>query len=294
MPAGNEADSRRASNMLAWMILLSASADTIRADSPAVAVPQQPATAQRLIGDEAVAFPPPPQSSPVASVGLKRPVGSSDFTVGLSLETEALGTHDLGDLVSLWNAKTRHGFTLGLRNNTGVTTSQTNWRQLQFGIDAGTAPEWRDEGRPGTAIMGFAICVHQGALYVGTCEPNKPQAGQVYRYEGPGKWQPLGVLDGSNSVTALASFDGQLYAENRQIPPARLIVTRVEQPCRRRQNLSFDQARRVGTRRRPGAAEAIAGLVTYRGKLYASSLYKPAGFWRYEGGTALDLHSHAR
>ena len=31
--------------------------------------------------------------------------------------------------------------------------------------------------------------------------------------------------------------------------------------------------------------EAVGGLVVYQGKLFASSLYKPAGFFRYEGGT---------
>jgi hypothetical protein len=220
----------------------------------------------------------------VAAVRLKRPVGISDFAIGLSLRADPLGTHDLGDLISLWNAKTRHGFTLGLRNNSGVTTSQANWRQLQFGIDAGTAPEWRDEGRPGTSIFGFSICVHQGELYVGTCEPNTPRAGQVYRYAGPNRWEPLGVLDGSNSVTALASFEGQLYAgtgkyrvQGSSLPESNNTVLggkiyRLVKPGE--WTLVGDLA----------PTEAVGGLVTYGGKLYASSLYKPAGFYRYDGG----------
>jgi hypothetical protein len=31
--------------------------------------------------------------------------------------------------------------------------------------------------------------------------------------------------------------------------------------------------------------EAVGGLVVFQGRLFASSLYKPAGFFRYEGGT---------
>lgn len=274
--------SRRASSMLTCMILISASADVVRADSPAVAVPQPPAAAQRLIGEEPVAFPPAGSSS-VAPVKLERPVGASDFTIGLSLETEALATHDLGELVSLWNPKTRHGFTLGLRNNTGATTSQANWRQLQFGIDAGTDPEWRDEGRPGSSIFGFSICVHAGALYVGTCEPNQPQAGQVYRYEGPGKWQPLGTLDGSNSVTALASFDGQLYAGTGKYRLAGSSLPESDNPVLGGKIYRFIKPGEWELVGDLAPAEAIAGLVNYGGKLYASSLYKPAGFWRYEG-----------
>ena len=34
--------------------------------------------------------------------------------------------------------------------------------------------------------------------------------------------------------------------------------------------------------------ETIGGLVAFRGKLYATSAYKPAGLFRYEGGKNLD------
>jgi hypothetical protein len=268
--------------MLGCLVLLFALPAETRAAAPEVAAPQPSAAAQRLIGDRPIAF--PAQSSPVAPVRLKQRIGTADFTLGLSLETDPLGTHDLGDLISLWNAKTRHGFTLGLRNNTGVTTSQANWRQLQFGIDAGTAPSWRDEGRPGTSILGFSLCVHQGALYVGTCEPNTPQAGQVYRYAGPNQWEPLGVLDGSNSVVALASFNGQLYAGTGKY---RLQGSSLPESNNDVRGGKIYRLIKSGEWELVGdlaPTEAIAGLVTFGGRLYASSLYKPAGFYRYDGG----------
>jgi hypothetical protein len=211
-------------------------------------------------------------------------LGTADFTVGLSFEVPPNTTQDLGDLVSLWDAKTRQGFTLGLRNNTGVTSSQPNWRQLQFGIDAGTEPSWRDEGRPGSAILGFSIAVHDGKLYVGTCEIGENPVGQVYRYDGPDKWVPVGTLDGSNSVTALATFEGQLYAATGKY---RLAGSALEE------SKNSTRGGKVYRFVRPGEwelvgdlapTEAIAGLVVYDGKLYASSVYKPAGFFRYEGG----------
>jgi hypothetical protein len=263
------------------MLLLAFTANA-EAAARDVAVPEPSATADRLIGDGSITF--QPDSSPVTAVQLKRPIGTSDFTIGLSLESDPLGTHDLGDLISLWNAKTRHGFTLGLRNNTGVTTSQANFRQLQFGIDAGTTPEWRDEGRPDTSIFGFAICVHDGELYVGTCEPNTPRTGQVYRYAGPNNWEPLGVLDGSNSVTALASFNGQLYAGTGKYRIAGSSLPESDNTVRGGKVYRFVKPGEWELVGDLAPTEAVAGLVTYGGKLYASSLYKPAGFYRYDGG----------
>jgi hypothetical protein len=106
----------------------------------------------------------------------------------------------------------------------------------------------------------------------------------VYRYAGPGKWEPLGVLDGSNSVIALASFDGHLYAGT-----GKYRIQGSSLPESNNDALGGKIYRLV----KPGEwelvgdlapTEAVAGLVTYGGKLYASSLYRPAGFYRYDGG----------
>lgn len=263
-----------------WLATFSIPAGTaLGADIP---VPQPSATARRLIGNDAVSF--DGKSSPVAAVPLDRALGTANFTVGLSFQTEETGTHDLGDLVSLWNAKTRHGFSLSLRNNTGSTSSQANWRQLQFGIDAGTEPTWRDEGRPGAAILGFALCVHDGQLYAGICEPGTDQTGQVYRYAGPGQWEALGRLDGSNSVTALASFGGQLYAGTGKYRLGGSALAESENPALGGKVYRFIKPGEWELVGDLSPTEAIAAFVTYGGKLYASSLYRPAGFFRYEGG----------
>lgn len=263
----------------ACLLVGSAWGDATRAEE---ATPRPSAKAVRLVGDEEVEF--APGESPVAGVKLDRKLGAGDFAVGVSFRSDETATRDLGDLISLWDPKTRHGFTLGLRNNAGSTTSQANWRQLQFGIDAGTEPSWREEGRPGSALLGFAIAVHDGRLYVGTCEPKLPDVGRVYRYDGPGRWTPLGPLDGSNSVTALASLDGQLYAATGKYLLAGSSLPESDNPERGGRVYRLVDAERwelVGDLRPSGA---IAGLVNYGGKLYASSLYAPAGFFRYEGG----------
>lgn len=243
-------------------------------------VPTPTAQSKHLLKEE-LAFPHADRTA--QTVVISKDLGTADFTLGLSFESESTGKHDLGDLVSLWNPDTRHGFTLSLRNNTGSTTSQANWRQLQFGIDAGAEPRWRDEGRPGQAILGFALAVHRGQLYVGACEGGDKQVGLVYRYAGPDQWQALEPLDGANSVTALATFQGQLYAGTGKYRlagsslPESTNATLGGKIYRLTDN---DDWELVGDL---APTEAIAGLVTYGGKLYASSLYKPAGFYRYDG-----------
>jgi hypothetical protein len=245
-------------------------------------VPKPSAKAERLVGETPIAV---GGGKAIRAIKSQGDLGDSDFAVGVSFETDTTGTQDLGDLVSLWDAENRQGFTLGLRNNTGVTTSQPNWRQLQFGVDAGTDPTWREEGRPGSAILGFSIAVHEGELYVGTCEGGDDPVGKVYRYVAPGQWTPLKRLDGSNSVTALASYRGQLYAGTGKYRlagsslPESTNATLGGKVFRLKDDGGWDLVGELPN------TEAVAGLVCYGGRLYASSLYKPAGFFRYEGGT---------
>lgn len=260
------------------MILAAASAVSASAAPPAP--PEPSPSARRLIGEAPLA--PGAEGNGPLRIRLDKALGAGDFAIGLSLRADGPAAKDLGDLASLWDPAKRQGFTLGLRNNTGCTSSQPNWRQLQFGIDAGTEPTWREEGRPGSALLGFALCVHQGSLYVGTCEPGPGQVGKVYRYAGPGRWEDLGKLDGANSVTALASHGGRLYAGTGKYLLRGSSLPDSENQARggRIHRLGDDGRWELVGDLDP--TEAVGGLVHYAGKLYASSLYKPAGFFRYE------------
>lgn len=272
--------------LVAALLVAACTLPPVRSADPA---PQPSDTALRLIGNDPVSFPAAEGAVPAAT--LKNSLGTTDFTVGLSVLADDKTGQDLGDLISQWDPVRRHGFTLNLRNNTGSTSSQSNWRQLQFGVDAGTEPTWVDEGRPGAAILGFALCVHQGELYAGTCEPGAGQAGLVYRYRGPGQWEALGPLDGSNSVTALASFGGELYAGTGKYRLAGSSLKESENATLGGKIYRLATGGRWELVGDLAPTEAIAGLVNFRGRLYASSLYRPAGFYRYEGGnqwTALE------
>jgi hypothetical protein len=219
-------------------------------------------------------------------------LGTGDFSIALWVHTDEVLADDLGDLVTLYDGKKRVGFNLSLRNNAGVTSCQPNTRQLQFGIDSASEPKWADEGRPGNAVFAFALAVHDGNLYAGTAGNAKDDVGHVYRYEGPGRWIDCGAPDTSNAISALAVYQGKLYAASSKYRFAGSALPESENL-----NLGGKVYRYEGDARwtevgRLPETEAIGGLVVYRGRLYASSLYRPAGFFRYEADgcwTALDV-----
>jgi hypothetical protein len=210
-------------------------------------------------------------------------LGTRDFTVSMWVHTEQALKDDLGTLISCSNFRSRTGFHFSLKNSTGCTSSQSNWRQLEFGVDAGTEPEWREEGRPGNALLAFGLCAHDGHLYAATCEPGESEAGRVYRYVAPGQWRDLGPLDGANSVTALAAFDGALYAGTGKYRLAGSALPESKNEVRGGRIyrlLSGDRWELVGEL---PETDAVASLAVYDGRLYATSLYRPAGFLRFEG-----------
>lgn len=211
-------------------------------------------------------------------------LGTGDFTLAVWAHTEERLDDVLGDLVSKYDPVARRGVNWCIKNGAGATNSQANYRNVQFGIDAGTEPKWSDCGRPGNAVYVMALAVHAGELFAGTCEPGKDEAGHVYRYGGGTRWLDCGSPDRSNAVTSLAVHGGKLYAGTGRYRLAGSSLS--ESP---NANLGGSVFRYDGDGKwvdcgRLPATETVGGLVVYRGDLYAGSLYKPAGFFRYKGG----------
>lgn len=210
--------------------------------------------------------------------------GTGDFSVAAWVRSEAGGDDVPGDIVSLYEPTQRRGFHLALKTNTGVTFNQPNWRNLQFGVDANRISEWRDRGRPGTtSIVPFALAVHDGELYAGTCEPGVGGSGHVYRLTGDNEWLDCGAPDKSNSVTAMAVFGGKLYAGTGKYRLAGSALSESENATLGGRIFRYDGGTRWTDCGQLPNAEAVSGLVVFRGQLYAGSLYKPAGFFRYDG-----------
>jgi hypothetical protein len=241
----------------------------------------------------ASAFPPPPETPPAArwpqiTKPLEIPpsqtpaLGNSDFTLTLWLKADDTGDLPTGDLLSRYDPATRRGFHLTLKSSTGVTSSQPNRRHLQFGIDDNHASPWRDCGQPGKALLAFALATHAGHLYAGTCEPGPGQSGRVYRYQSDGNWADCGTPDGSNAVTALAEFQGKLYAGTGRYRLAGSSLPESPNQTIGGRIFRYEGGTTWTDCGKLPDTEAVGGLVTFQGRLHASSLYRPAGFFRLE------------
>lgn len=212
--------------------------------------------------------------------------GTADFAVSLWVHTEAVLDDTLGDLMTKYDPVTRKGVNFGLMNYHGVVCGQSNYRNLFFGVDDGAEPApWKHVGRPGNAIYPMAMCVYKGELYTGTFEMGKNEAGHLYRYKGDDQWEDCGSPFPSNAVSALAVHEGELYVAASHYRSRGSSLGDSENDLHGGRVYRFkgkDQWEDCG---KLGESEAIYGLVTYKGKLYGSSLYAPAGLFRYDGGT---------
>lgn len=215
-----------------------------------------------------------------------------DFTVSAWVHTQSQIDDVLGDIVCMYDPATRSGFHLGLMNYAGVTSSQSNYRNVTFGIDrASPDAGFTDCGRPGNSLFVLALTVHDGGLYAGTFETGLNEAGHVWRYSGGTQWTDCGSPDRSNAVLCLTSFDGALYAgtgrylaRGSALPDSPNVtpgghVYRYEAPgkwidCGRLENPTT------------GAAVNLHSLAEYRGRLYASTLNAEGmGLYEYLGGS---------
>lgn len=212
-------------------------------------------------------------------------LGTGDFTVGVWVRLDEAGLDDHGDLVSQFDPKSRTGWSLSIRTNGGVTNSQVNARQLQFGIDAGSEPVLTDVGRPGNSLYGMSMAVYAGKLYVGTCEAGAKERGHVYRYDGPGQWFDCGTPDECNAITSMVVHNGQFYVGSGKYRLKGSSLSESENPALGGRIYRFAGPGQFELVGQLPETEAVGGTVSYGGKLYATSLYPPAGFFRYEGGT---------
>lgn len=210
-------------------------------------------------------------------------LGKGDFSFATWVKVGEKLDRPTGDLLSRYDPMTRRGYHLTLKSNSGVTSNQPNERHLQFGIDDDRATEWRDCGRPGNALFAFSMAVHEGSLYAGTCEPGKDESGRVYRYAGDNQWIDCGAPDKSNAVTAMAVLQGKLYVGTGKYRVAGSSLKESENLSLGGKVFRYEGGTRWTDCGQLPQTEAIGGMVLFRGQLYASSLYKPAGFFRYEG-----------
>ena len=99
--------------------------------------------------------------------------GTNDFSIAVWVHTDKHLDDVLGDVISHYDPDTRTGFNLTLMNYAGVTSAQSNWRNVLFGIDDGRMDaEWTDRGRPGTNQYIKSLVVFDADLYAAVWEPD--------------------------------------------------------------------------------------------------------------------------
>ncbi|MBS0205150.1 MAG: hypothetical protein JSS49_19780 [Planctomycetes bacterium] len=237
---------------------------------------QLPRTAARFNGRDAVI-----EVANAESLQL----GTDPFSISMWIKTDAELDDVPGDLVSQYDPATRTGFHLGLYSHTGVTNAQSNSKQLHFGIDqAKLESEFTDHGQLGDATFVFALCVHDGRLYASTCHAGEA-TGRVYRFEEGNRWTDLGNPDVSNAVSAMTTYNGSLYVATSKYRLAGSALAESQNPNFGGKVYRLDRNNQwVSCGTVSSETEGVASLIVFRGTLYASSLYKPAGFFRYAGG----------
>ena len=140
-------------------------------------------------------------------------LGTADFSVAAWVNSNRITTDVPGDILSKFCGTSRRGFNFGIQTAAGVASSQSNWRNVFFGIDdEQVEPDWTNNGRPGNAQCVMGLAVHAGSLYAGTYEGCAGETGHVYRCAGGTAWEDCGAPADCNAVSTLAVYDGDLYA----------------------------------------------------------------------------------
>ena len=224
--------------------------------------------------------------------------GAGDFSISVWVNTDRVLDDVIGDIISKYDSATRKGFNFNIKHHAGMTSSQSNYRNVHFGIDnAKIDATWTDCGRPGNAIFVCATAVYEGNLYVGTFETGADESGHVYRYEGGTKWVDCGSPDKSNSVFCLAVYKGQLYAGTACYRASGSALPDSPNETPGGHVYRYEGGKTWVDCGRLGDANEVYALVVYRDELYGIPMYSPGVFrfdgqsnWEYCGAPA-DLRS---
>jgi hypothetical protein len=142
--------------------------------------------------------------------------------------------------------------------------------------------------------MVYALTVFRGALYAGTWEPGAGEAGHVYRYGGGTNWADCGAPDRCNTVSALAVFNGELYAGVASYSGAGSQLKPSPNTHPGGRVYRYAGGKNWVDCGRVCDAEVVWGMTVFQGKLFVTAMDLPPkhaltprqGLYRYESGTS--------
>lgn len=220
--------------------------------------------------------------------------GNKPFTLSVRIHTDGKLDDVLGDILACYDPAARKGFLLSLMNYAGVTSAQSNWRNLHFGIDDGRIdPEWTDCGRPGTNQQVKSLVVYNGHLYAAIWEPGAGQRGHVYRYAGGTNWVDCGSPDPANALVGMAVFDGKLYAGSELYSGGGSSLPLSPNENHGGRVWRYEGGTRWTNCGKIADVRSVSGLAVFNGELYAGTgttgawrdTPRTRGMYRYLGGT---------
>jgi len=206
-------------------------------------------------------------------------IANGEFSVAAWIHTDEELDDVLGDVLTRYDPVARRGFTLSLMNYAGVTSAQSNWRNVLFGIDSGQVDSaWTDCGRPGTNMQVKSLVVFDGDLYAAVWEPDAGKTGHVYRYAGGTKWIDCGGPDKANALCGMAVYKGRLYAGSELYSGGGSSL-----PLSPNENHGGRVYRYEGGTRWTNVGKiedvrSVSGLAVYKGQLFAGT--GTTGAWR--------------
>lgn len=218
--------------------------------------------------------------------------GTSDFSIAAWIHTEQELDDVLGDVASCYDPKTRKGFNLSLMNYAGVTSAQSNWRNVLFGIDdMQVDSKWTDCGRPGTNQQVKSLVVFEGDLYAAVWEPGEGEAGHVYRYGDGKQWIDCGSPDKANALTGMAVYNGKLYVGSELYSGGGSSLPLSPNTNHGGRVYRYEGHTRWTDVGKVADVRSISGLASYKGKLYAGTgttgawrdTPRTRGMYRYDG-----------
>ena len=210
-------------------------------------------------------------------------IGTRDFTVMVTIDLPDDGATRLGDVAAAWDGTSRRGWTLGFLDSSPCG-NYPNDRELCFTIDAGTTPSWEDLGQPSAAtIMVTALAVLDDELYAATWEGAPSDQGHVYRLDAEG-WRDCGVPWNCNAVTRLAVKDGRLHAGVSRLRGGGSGMPDSANQGPGGRVLRYEGGTLWTDLGGLGDADSVAGLVPWRGDLYAIPMYSEGLYRLIEPG----------
>ena len=206
-------------------------------------------------------------------------IGDSEFSVAVWIHTDEELDDVLGDVITHFDPADRRGFTLSLMNYLGVTSAQSNWRNVLFGIDSGQVDSaWTDCGRPGTNMQVKSLVVFDGDLYAAVWEPDAAKAGHVYRYAGGTRWVDCGSPDKANALCGMAVYKGRLYAGSELYSGGGSSLPLSPNEHHGGRVYRYEGESRWTDVGKIADVRSVSGLAVYKGQLFAGT--GTTGAWR--------------